>query len=133
MLKSRKAVQVYANPLEKLELSIWNDVHLQGGMSGQVWLFGAAQTKGTKTVRPWYLNRGNRLELVGSWEIQKEELVLFAEDGVIIGRAKANEDRLVGQFVNADRKVNYGRFELMLENSRPYRVFTNPNLQRLGR
>ncbi len=106
----------------RLSDTVWNDLDLYAGQPGQVWMFHPPVRRGTKTVREWYLNDDVGLPLVGSWEVNKAEILLYAMDGKLIGRAKYDEDEIVGRFIDPDRHKEFGQFRLREETKRNYRV-----------
>ncbi|MES2792500.1 MAG: hypothetical protein V4719_23000 [Planctomycetota bacterium] len=106
----------------RLDDTVWNDVDLHAGQPGQVWLFRPAARKAKKDVREWYLNDDVKLPLVGTWAVQKSEILLYALDGTLIGRGKYDDDEIVGHFIDPDRKKAFGKFRLREETKRSYRV-----------
>ncbi|MDB5337525.1 MAG: hypothetical protein JWN70_3144 [Planctomycetaceae bacterium] len=106
----------------RLDDTVWNDLDLNYGQPGQVWMFRPLARRGTKNVREWYLNDDVGLPLVGTWEVKQEQIVLYALDGKLIGRGKYDEDEIVGSFIDADHHREFGKFRLREETKRNYRV-----------
>ena len=106
----------------RLDDTVWNDLDIRAGKPGQVWMFRPAVQRGKRTVREWYLNDDVGLPLVGTWEVNKSEIVLYALDGTLIGRGKYAEDEIVGRFIDPDRRQDFGQFRLREETKRNYRV-----------
>lgn len=108
----------------RLNNTVWNDVDLYPGQSGQVWMLRPVARRDTKNVREWFLNDRVGLSMVGTWEVKQEELVLYAMDGKLVGRGKYDddEDEIVGSFIDPDHHREFGKFRLREETKRNYRV-----------
>lgn len=106
----------------RLKDTIWNDLDIPGGQSGQVWMLRPLVKRGTKEVGEWILNDEQGLKSVGTWEVAQEEVLLRAKNGTLIGRGKYAEDEIVGNFIDADRHRDFGKFRLREETKRNYRV-----------
>ena len=119
----KKAIKADHELRARLSETVWNDLDLRAGDSGQVWLFRAPALVGKKEIRDWYLNDDDKLPRVGSWNVKNGEIQLFALDGTLMGRATYDEDEIVGRFVRPN-KQEFGQFRLREETKRAYRVLS---------
>lgn len=106
----------------RLKDTVWNDLDLPGGQPGQVWMLRPLVKRGGKEIGNWILNDAEGLKRVGTWEVSQEEVLLRAQNGTLIGRAKYAEDEIIGRFIDADRHREFGQFRLREETKRNYRV-----------
>lgn len=119
----KKALKADYELRARLAETVWNDLDLRAGDSGQVWMFRAPVRVGKKEVRDWFLNDDAKLPKVGSWEVQNGEILLFALDGTLMGRGTYADDEIVGRFVRPN-KQEFGQFRLREETGRAYRVLS---------
>lgn len=108
----------------RLEHTVWNDIDIDAGGSGQIWMLQPPKQVGKRIERAWLLNDEKGLSRVGSWDVKDGKLLLMAMNGSLVGRGTYNDDEelITGKFINADSHREYGQFRLREESQRRYRV-----------
>lgn len=119
--------------VRSLEGSVWNNIELQAGRPGFLWLLGKPVREGDRIVNPWHFSNETGLPQVGYWELDGQKITFKARNGVVLGVADYNEvdHTLTGHLVKPNSKVAYGKIQLQRESFRPYRlILTDSRLRK---
>lgn len=127
-IRSEKAAREAAKRSDELRVrlanTVWNDVDLDVGSPGQVWMLRPPKLVGKRIERAWFLNDEKGFNRVGSWEVKDGQLLLMAMNGSLVGRGTYDDDlqQITGKFIHADHHREYGKFQLLQESERRYRA-----------
>lgn len=122
--KKLKAARLSDEFRIRLARTVWNDIDIDAGGPGQIWMLQPPKQVGKRIERAWLLNDEKGLSRVGSWDVKDGKLLLTAMNGSLVARGTYDDDAelITGKFINADSHQEYGQFRLREESQRRYRV-----------